>query len=175
MNLRPSNKRAREKGWAILAVMTLAAAALLVLASLMSWANENATVVERNNEFFATTYAAEAATEKALGAIVQDDQDYGEGLVLTRSAAGYYSTLIPTASDSSYWTNYHFSGGTTNNTVIVECINTSTTNVLGPPYSGLQSVGATYEIVASAKNVHTMYGITATVGQQVVLGQIPIF
>ncbi len=175
MKTTPVRTRAREKAWALLVVMALAAAGLLLVASVMAWANENATVTARNSEFFTTTYAAEAATEKALGAIVQDDQNYGEGLVLARSAAGYYGSLIPTAHDSSYWTNYQFSGGTTNNTVIVECINTSTTNVLGPPYSGLQSVGATYEIVASAKNNNSMYGITATVGQQVVLGQIPIF
>jgi hypothetical protein len=175
MKTTPVRTRAREKAWALLVVMALAAAGLLLVASVIAWANENATVTARNSEFFTTTYAAEAATEKALGAIVQDDQNYGEGLVLTRSAAGYYSTLIPTPHDSSYWTNYQFSGGTTNNTVIVECINKTTTNVLGPPYSGLQSVGATYEIVASAKNNNSMYGITATVGQQVVLGQIPIF
>jgi hypothetical protein len=175
MKTRSVNSRTRERGWALLVVMALAAAGLLLMASVITWANENAAVTARNSEFFTTTYAAEAATEKALGAIVQDDQNYGEGLVFTRSAASYYSTLIPTASDSSYWTNYQFSGGTTNNNVIVECINTTTTNVLGPPYSGLQSVGATYEIIANAKNVSSMYGITATVGQQVVLGQIPIF
>jgi hypothetical protein len=175
MKTTPVKPRAREKGWALLVVMALAATGLLLMASVLTWANENAAVTARNSEFFTTTYAAEAATEKALGAIVQDDQNYGEGLVFTRSAASYYSTLIPTASDSSYWTNYQFSGGTTNNTVIVECINTTTTNVLGPPYSGLQSVGSTYEIVANAKNVNSGYGIEATVGQQVVLGQIPIF
>jgi hypothetical protein len=173
MNLRPSNKRAREKGWAILAVMTLAAAALLVLASLMSWANENATVVERNNEFFATTYAAEAATEKALGAIVQDDQDYGEGTVFGETS--YYAGLIPTASDNPYWTNFQFSGGTTNNKVLIAQVSTSTTNVLGPPYQGLVCVGATYDIIANAKNINSMYGIESTVGQKVTLGQIPLF
>ena len=167
--------RARQRGWALLVVMALAATGLLLVASVIAWANENAAVTARTSEYFTTSYAAEAATEKALGAIVQDDQNYGEGLVLTRSTAGYYSTLIPTPSDNSYWTNYHFSGGTTNNIVIVECVNTTTTNVLGPPYTGLQSVGATYEIVASAKNASSMYGITATVGQQVMLGQIPIF
>jgi hypothetical protein len=171
----PVTPRAREKGWALLIVMALAATGLLLMASVLTWANENAAITARNSEFFTTTYAAEAATEKALGAIVQDDQNYGEGLVFTRSAASYYSGLIPNATDSSYWTNYQFSGGTTNNTVIVECINTSTTNVLGPPYTGLQSVGSTYEIIANAKNLNSMYGIPATVGQQVVLGQIPIF
>jgi hypothetical protein len=173
MNLRPSNKRARKNGWALIAVMSLAATALLMVASVMSWANQNSAVVARNNEYFATTYAAEAATEKALGAMVQDDQDYGAGIVYNETS--YYTGLIPTASDNSYWTNFQFSGGTTINKLIVQEVNASATNVLGPPYSGLISVGATYDIIANAKNVNTEYGITSTVGQKVNLGQIPIF
>ncbi len=173
MNIRPSKKRARENGWALIAVMSLAATGLLMVASLISWANQNATVVARNNEYFATTYAAEAATEKALSAMVQDDQDYGEGIVFTE--ASYYAGLIPTASDNPYWTNYQFSGGTVNNKLIVSEVSASTTNVLGPPYSGLICVGATYDIIANAKNVNSEFGITSTVGQKVTLGQIPIF
>jgi hypothetical protein len=174
MKLRPFNtKRAREKGWALLVVMSLSATALLMVASVMSWANQNAAVVARNNEYFATTYAAEAATEKALGAIVQDDQDYGEGTVFSETS--YYTTLFPTASDNSYWTNYQFSGGTVKNSIIVQEVSASTTNVLGPPYSGLICVGATYDIIANAKNVNSLYDISATVGQKVTLGQIPLF
>jgi hypothetical protein len=173
MNLRHFKKRARERGWALIVVMSLAATALLMLASVMSWANENATVVARNNEYFATTYAAEAATEKALGAMVQDDQDYGEGTVFTQTA--YYSTLIPTAQDNYYWTNYQFSGGTVNNSVLVSQVSASTTNVLGPPYAGLICVGATYDIIANAKKVNSPYGIVSTVGQKITLGQIPLF
>jgi len=173
MNIRPSKNRTREKGWALIAVMSLAATALLMLASVMSWSNQNATVVARNNEYFATSYAAEAATEKALGAIVQDDQDYGAGIVFSETA--YYAGLVPTASDSPYWTNYQFSAGGVNNKLIVSQVSATTTNVLGPPYAGLISVGATYDIIANAKNVNTIYGITSTVGQKVTLGQIPIF
>ena len=172
MNLRPSN-RAREKGWALIAVMTLAATGLLLVAGVMSWCNENSAVVARNNEYFATTYAAEAATEKALSAMVQDDQDYGEGIVFSQAA--HYAGLIPTASDNSYWTNFQFSGGTTPNQLIVQQIAASATNVLGPPYQGLISVGATYDIIANAKNLNSMYGIESTVGQKINFGQIPIF
>jgi hypothetical protein len=175
MKITPVTSRARERGWALLVVMSLAATGLLLMASVMSWTNENSTVTARNSETFATTYAAEAATEKALSAIVQDDQNYGEGLVFTKNAASAYSGLIPTSTDNAYWTNYQFSAGTIPNTVIVECVNSYTTNVLGPPYAGLQSVGATYEIIANAENQNSMYKIEATVGQQIVLGQIPIF
>ncbi len=157
MKIRPSNKWAREKGWALIAVMSLAATGLLMVASVISWANENATVVGRNNEYFATTYAAEAATEKALGAMVQDDQDYGAGIVQTETS--YYTGLIPTASDNSYWTNFLFSGGTTTNKLIVqEATNATATNVLGRPTPVCISVGATYDIIANAQNAHSTFG-----------------
>jgi hypothetical protein len=173
MNLRLSKSRTRKNGWALLVVMSLSATALLLMASLMTWCNENSAVVARNNETFATTYAAEAATEKILAQVVQDDQDYGEGLVFSKTAT--YSSMIPTASDNSYWTNYQFSGGTTNNSVIVTRVISNSTTVLGTPYSGLISVGATYEIIANAQNINSPYGIMATVGQKLILAQIPIF
>ena len=175
MKTTTATSRACAGGWALLIVMGLAAAGLLLMASVLTWANENAAVTMRNSELFTTTYAAEAATEKVLGAIVQDDQNYGAGWVATKNASTAYSSLIPTASDSSYWTNYQFSGGANNNSVLVECVCISSTNNAGPPYSGLQYVGASYEIIANARNVTSEYGITATVGQEVILGQIPIF
>jgi hypothetical protein len=173
MKLTQSHKHAREKGWAILATMSLAAAALVLTASVMTWSNENSTVIARNNEFFATSYAAEAATEKALSAMVSDDQDYGEGYVFTETA--YYAGLVPTSADNPIWTNYLFSGGSTSNKLIVQQVNAATTTTLGPPYSGLISVGATYDIIANAKNLNSEYGIESTVGQKITFGQIPIF
>jgi hypothetical protein len=155
--------------------MSLAAAGLLLMASVLTWANENAAVTARSAELFTTTYAAESATEKVVGSIVQDDQNYGAGWVATKYATSAYNTLLPTTSDNSYWGKFQFSGGTTNNWVIVTCVNTNTTNNAGPPYSGLQYVGADYEIIANAQNTSTEYGIKATVGQEIVLGQIPIF
>jgi hypothetical protein len=175
MNIKHAIGRTRQEGWALLVVLSLCATGLLLVASIIGWANENAEVTTRNSEFFTTTYAAEAATEKALSAIVQDDQNYGEGLVLSKSAGTSYSSLVPTASDNSYWTNFQFSSGLNVNQILVKCLSTTTTNVLGPPYSGLLSVGSTYQIIANAQNLYSSYHINATVGQQVVLGQIPIF
>lgn len=173
MNLRLSKSRARQNGWALLIVMSLAATALLLMASVLSWSSENSAVIARNNETFATTYAAEAATEKVLAQMIQDDQDYGEGLVFSKTAT--YSGTVPTSSDNSFWTNYQFSGGTTNNSIIVTRVISNSTTTLGTPYSGLTAIGATYEIIANAQNLHSEYGIVATVGQKVLLSQIPIF
>ncbi len=177
MKIKISKSTRCESGWALLVVMSLAAAALLLVASVLTWANENAAVTARNSEYFTTAYAAESATEKVLSAMVQDDQNYGVGLVYAKTAASTYNTLVPNTADSSYWANYHFGSGSSasSGAVIVQCVSTNVTNYAGPPYSGLQYVGSDFEVIASASNATSMYGIPATVGQEVVFGQIPIF
>ncbi len=165
--------RARANGgWALLAVLSVTGAAVMVLASVMSWSNENSTVTGRRNEYFATAYAAEAATEKALSAMVQDDENYGEGYVLQRTSN--YSAMVPTASDDPYWANFNFGGGAKAQSMIVNMMS-SNAATLGAPYTGMMSQGFTYEIIANAQNTGTMYQIPSTVGQKVVLSQIPMF
>lgn len=178
MKLAPPSFRAgnRQGGWALLIVMSLAAVGLMTLAGVMSWANENATVTARNNEYFATSYAAEAATEKALARFSQDYQNYGFSLVTANISA--YATNIPNASDGpygAYWTNYQFSGGSTANRIIVTNTATSTSIVMGAPFAGLNLVANTYEIIANARNTTSPYNIVSTVGQQIYLGTIPLF
>jgi hypothetical protein len=175
MKLNPASyrTRGRQRGWALLAVMTLSMCCLVLLAGVMSWTNENAAVTARNSEYFATAYAAEAATEKVLSSMSQQYQDYGFS-VINQNMSSYVST-IPTTSDGSYWANYSFSGGSTPNQTIVTNTATSSTIILGAPYAGLTFVANTYEIIANAKNTTTMYQITSTVGQQIYLGTIPMF
>ena len=164
----------RQRGWALLVVLTLVGCGLMLLASVMSWANQNAAVVGRNNEYFATSYAAEAATEKVLSAMFQQYQNYGFS-VINQNMSTYASTL-PTASDGAYWTNYQFSGGRTLNQIIVTNTATASTVVMsGAPYAGLNLVENTYEIIANAQNTASEFHIVSTVGQQIFLGTIPIF
>jgi hypothetical protein len=175
MKLTPAAFRAgnRQRGWALLAVMSVAAVGLMVLAGVMSWASENATVAARNNEYFATSYAAEAATEKVLSSLSQDYQNYGFPLLSQNMSA--YAATLPTASDGAYWTNYQFSGGRTVNHIIVTNTATSVSVVMGAPYAGLNLVANTYEIIANAQNITSEYKIVSTVGQQINLGTIPLF
>jgi hypothetical protein len=155
--------------------MTLAAACLMVLASVMQWANGNSGNTARNNEYFVTSYAAEAATEKVLASLSQQYQDYGFTTVNQNMSA--YAATLPTASDNALWANYQFSGGTTLNQIIVT--NTATgvaiTNVAGTLYAGLTMTANTYEIIANAQNTTTRNKIIGTVGQQIYLGTIPLF
>jgi hypothetical protein len=173
--LLPSVKfRRAPGGWALLIVMVLAVGALLVVGSVLRWSNVTGDVTARNNELYATTYAAESATEKVLSAIVADYEDYGAPLVYSKLTT--YSNFIPTASDDPYWANYTFTAGPgQTNLVVVNLINPTNLVVLGPPYQGLIMNCATYEIISTAMNNTTDFHIGAAVGQQVNLGTIPIF
>jgi hypothetical protein len=176
MKLAPTTCRARlgRRAWALLAVMSLSACGLMVLAGVMNWADQNAANTARNNEYFTTAYAAEAATEKVLASMSQQFQSFGFADV--NNNMGTYVTTIPVAGDSTdgYWNNYLFSAGSTPNQIVVA--NTGSTNItMGAPFTGLTMVANTYEIVATARNTTTMYQIPATVGQQINFGYIPLF
>ena len=169
----PSRSGNRRRGWALLAVMSLAAVGLIALAGVMNWASENAAVAARNNEYFATSYAAEAATEKVLSLMSMQYQDYGFPLVVSNMST--YASTIPTSSDSSYWSSYNFSGGHTANQVIVTNTATSQNIVMSGTYAGLNLIANTYEVIANAQNTTTEFKIVSTVGQQIYFGVIPMF
>ena len=100
--------RQANRGWALLAVLTITGAAVMLVASVISWSNENSAVASRRNEYFSTSYAAEAATEKARSAMMQDNVNYGEGYVVSHLSS--YASLLPTSSDDPYFANFSFSG-----------------------------------------------------------------
>src|ERR1700753_2685636 len=130
-----SSRNRRRAGYALLITMALATAATVLLTGVMDWSMQNSTLAARNDEYFTTTYAAEAATEKARAAMTADFQNYGAGQVSANMTA--YKNLMPTASDSYYWTNYTFSGGSNLNTMIITNTGSSSSNVLGAPFTGL--------------------------------------
>jgi hypothetical protein len=172
--LPPVISRRARGGWALIIVLMLGVGALLVAGSVLSWSNTSSNITARNNEFYATTYAAESATEKALAAVVSDYENYGAPLVYSKLST--YSNYIPTSSDDPYWANYTFTGGPgQTNSVVVSLINPTNIVVLGPPYDGLIMNAATYEIIATAMSTTTDFHIGACVGQQINLGTIPIF
>src|SRR5580658_10457884 len=109
MKLIPSiyRTRNRHRGWALLAVMTLAGVGLMLLASVMNWATENAAVNSRNNEYFTTSYAAEAATETVLANMFQHYHNFVFSAVSQNMST--YAATLPSSSDIAYWTNYQFS------------------------------------------------------------------
>jgi len=172
--LPPVKSGRRRGGWALVIVLVLALGAMLVAGSVLSWSNITANNTSRNNEYYATTYAAEGATEKVLSAIVSDYENYGEPIVYSRLST--YSNFIPSSADDPYWGNYTFSAGPGQaNLTVINRINPTNIIVLGAPYQGLIMLAATYEIISTAVNKTSGLQIGAAVGQQVNLGTIPIF
>jgi hypothetical protein len=168
-----SGQGGKKDGWALLAVLTVTGATLVMLASAMNWSNENSAVMGRRNEYFATSYAAESATEKVFTAMMQDDNQYGEGYVLQRLTN--YAAMLPSCSDDAYFSAFSFSGGTTANTTLVNMMASNVTVTLGAPYTGMTAQGFTYEIISNAKNTNTMAQVPTTVGQKIMFSQIPMF
>ena len=169
----PVNSRRRRGGWALAIVMLLCVGALMVVASIVGWSNVAASNVSRNKEYYVTSYAAEAATEKVLASVVADYENYGAPVVYSKLST--YSNYIPTSSDDPYWGNFVFSAGPGQaNRTVMTLINPTNIVVMGPPYAGLIMNAATYEIISTAVNT-TGYQVPACVGQQINLGTIPIF
>lgn len=168
----------RPAGWALLVTMSVAMTGMISLAGVMKWAAQNSELASRNNEYFATTYAAEAATEKALAALSMDFQNYN--IAMVSQHLDTYKTMVPTNSDdptgNNYWSNYTFSGGTTAGRLIITNTASQTILSLPPPYTGLRMVANTYEIIANAVNNSAASDqIEATVGQAINIGTIPLF
>lgn len=169
-----TNSGKKAKGYVLLIVLGLIAVALVMVANALSWSDSSATLTARNNEYFTTSYAAEAATEKALSSVSSDYQNFGEGLVYSKIST--YAQGIPSLSDDPWWKDYRFSDGSgTTGQILVNRVNPNQNIVLGPPYEGLYALGATYQIIANAKNTASQYGVRAAVGQEVNLATIPIF
>jgi hypothetical protein len=171
----PSTNSSRQRGgWALMIVMMLGMGAILVAGTVVKWSDVSGDITARNNEYYATTYAAEGATEKVLSAIVSDYENYGEPIVYSRLST--YSNYYPTSADNAYWANYTFSASAgLTNLVSINRINPTNIVLLGPPYAGLYMLAATYEICSTAMNTTTDFHINACIGQQVNLGTIPIF
>ncbi len=171
MHLQPQGNK---RGYALLITMCLACVGALILAGVLDWASQNALLTTRNNEYFTTCYAAEAATEKVFANLSRDYQNYGEGVVYSRIPQ--YLTNPPSTTDSSYWADYEFNNGAgAVNRVTLQRVNPTNSILLGAPYAGLRSFGSTYQTIANAKNSSTRHHIPGAVGQEVHLGTIPIF
>ncbi len=145
---------------------------LMVLGSVLNWGSNNASVIERNNQFFKATSAAEAATERVVAGIVTDYQTNGEAGVYSKLST--YATWVPTSTDDPYWANYQFNNaqGVTNRTYISRIVDPIYTNV-GNQYSGLRGMSATYRVVSNARGLN--YPIVAGIKQEIQVSTVPVF
>jgi hypothetical protein len=153
--------------------------AFVMLASALSWSMNNASSIDRNNQYYRTQAAAEAATEKVLGRLAKDFQSVnGESAVYGNLTAGGYRNVIPVSDENSYWSSFVFSDGQGNNgQTYVNLVAGSRTNwtALNSQYSGLFGITDTYQVKSYARDTLGRFNVSAGVQQNVQLATIPAF
>jgi len=178
MNTTLTRTRKTEEGSSLFLVMTLIVIAFLMLASALSWSQNNALTIARNNQYWRTIAAAEAATEKVYARLHDDFQLNGETTVYNNSQGTAYYTTVPTAADSGYWSSYVFSDGQgRNNQTYVALVPGTRTNwtVLNTQYAGLSAIADTYQIKSYARDSQARFNLSAGVQQNIQPSSIPVF
>mgnify|MGYP003574990101 FL=1 len=163
-----------NKGYALIVMMMLAAVSLLILGGALRWTSSTASNTDRNNIYFDTLAAAEAATEKVVARISRDFQTHGEGVVY--ASLPVYRTLLPTSAEDEYWNNFNFNngGGTENRTHVERLTAWGYTN-LNSQYAGLKAMASTYRIVSNARTEGSSRPMTAALKQEIQIASIPVF
>lgn len=101
----PSLKSGQD-GSALSLTMIMTAVALSVLASTMTWSASSTRQTHRSIQYAKSVAAAEAATEKVLTRVTRDFLTGGEQLVADNLNS--YRQIVPTNTDSIYWSQWEF-------------------------------------------------------------------
>ncbi|HEY3931150.1 MAG TPA: hypothetical protein VGM58_02150 [Verrucomicrobiae bacterium] len=166
MTFRPP--RLADKGYALIMVMIFLAATLLVLGSVMMWTESNDKEVKRNNLYFTSQAAAEAAVEQVVANMNRDYLQQG------MNSSGTYQTNIPL--QTGWPIQYTFSSAAGTNKTYVNLGATSTTlQPLGSQWSGLEGYPATNQVTSTATPKNQRYTVPATVTENVIYADIPLF
>jgi Tfp pilus assembly protein PilX len=168
----PPSRRAR--GYALVITMFFTGLAALVLAGAMQWTSNTARLTDRNNQYYETMYAAEAATEKVVGRIMYDFRQGDQSSVYNNLAE--YRALVPEADEDPYWSNFVFGDATgANGQISVSNSAAWGYSALESQYRGLYGLAATYQVTANARYRASRHNLTAAVAQTVQVATIPVF
>jgi hypothetical protein len=175
MKTKINDRRQSVQGYALVTVLVIGAVGLLILAGSLRWTTSNANLIARNNQYFASLSAAEAATEAVISQITLDFQKQGPATVASKLAT--YSLRVPTSAESSYWGKFTFSNGQggANVTAVTQTAPWTKGVALIKDYEGLVGDRAIYSITSNAKQSGAQFNITAGVGQELWIEYIPLF
>ena len=163
----------REGGFALLVVMIFAGISLSALVGALSWTSTSAQQTARNVQYFNTTAAAEAASEKVLASLLHDYQNGSSAAV--EANLNSYRSMKPSISENPFWGNYLFSNGQGGSGSFVQKVKSESYVTLDSQYKGLKGWATTYRIISNAKEANGENPITGAVGQDVQTVSIPIF
>lgn len=169
-----SSHRRSRSGYALLIVVGFAAISLVALAGVVSWSSGNSRQIERNNKYFTSVSAAEAATEKVLAKISQDFQQDGESLVYT--SLSNYRQIVPSTSESTFWSGWDFQNGAgTSGRTLVERTFANVYTNLESQYTGLRGMASGYRVISNARLTNSSGSFFGAVGQEIQVANIPVF
>ncbi len=174
MNTQASAKSRSAKGFALLIVLVLTAAIVLVMASTLARTSTSANLNQRNNQYTAGLYAAEAATEKVVSRM---KVDFANGsLTYVTNDLTTYRSYVPTAAEDPFWGSFQFSDGQGNvNQTYVQAISAMGWGPLQSQYQGLNGWTNTYRVMSNVTQTNSLYHVTSAVQQDVQLVGIPVF
>ncbi len=163
-------------GYALMMVMAIAACAIIILAATMSRTITTANLNVRNNQYNATLFAAEAATEKVVARMIFDYRINGLNQVSNNVANNFYRTYIPTSTENPYWSQFVFSDGQGNTSrTYVQCISNTAWSPLTGLYSGLGGWKTVYRVLSNARQINGQFNVTNAVQEDVEFDLIPVF
>ncbi|HKQ36848.1 MAG TPA: hypothetical protein VJ063_02150, partial [Verrucomicrobiae bacterium] len=129
---------------------------------------------ERNNQYFRSLAAAEAATEKVLTQIKMDYDAEGENMVFAN--LGVYRTMIPNGTENKDWNSYAFYDlqNTPSRTSVENSAPTEYRD-LASQYRGLRGYATPIRIASRVREAGRVINVVGGIQQDVDLASIPIF
>ena len=158
----------------MLMVIVMGTISLVLLKATLARTASTALMNERNNQYVATLYAAEAATEKVI-ARMRYDYTSGNDSYVTNNLS-IYRGYVPTTAEDPYWGKFEFRDpiGSTDKTY-VQCASNRVYTPLQSQYYGLNGWRTIYRVISNVRQVGSPYAISAAVQQDVELDSIPVF
>lgn len=163
-----------SEGYVLLLTVVFGAVTLTVLAGALNWSADNLRLNTRNNQYFRTLAAAEAATEAVVSQLTFDYQAGGDALIQSRVAD--YRLVVPTGAQHSYWDNYVFGNdlGQTEQTR-VEFVSPVEYRELSSQYRGLSGYASIYRVLSTAREKNGLFAVRAGVQQDIEPATVPLF
>jgi len=163
-----------QSGNALLLVLIMVLVSLTMMLGLFGYGSTNVRLNQRTTDYYMAVGAAEAATEKVLGRITQDFNDYGDGYV--QQNLDTYRATLPTTTESSYWRDFVFSDNArTTNHIEVDFNHLPGFAIIGGQYGPLRAYQDQIRILANARWSKSQDNVAGSVFQDIQLSRIPIF
>ena len=155
-------------------VMVLCAVTLLVLGSALRWTTTNNRLTHRQNQYFRSVAAAEAATEKVLSRLTSDYKRGGENLIMVNFDA--ITRSVPLSAENAQFGQYEFTDGQGNaGRTFVYSTAASQYAVLTAQYRGLSGYASSFRVISNARQLNTPFPVSGAVLQEFQVATIPLF